>query len=133
LRSSAAKEDKVARRQGKCGGATVDYDDAVCAFQCKQIGPGYKPEWSLVCPDGKGGWTTVTGTGLVVDEPPTEDTVVVAGNLLAIAEVLRQLWERPFTVPAGQEGKIVRRRALTGSPEKMAKALGLELGPEEHY
>ena len=75
----------------------------------------------------------VTGTGHVADPPPKHFTVAVAGNLNAIAASLQRLWKRPVMIPVGAEGKVIRERTLTGSPEEMAEALGLELAPEKRH
>lgn len=120
------------RRTGTCGTATVDYDDSVCAFQCHIPPlPGMHPQWSMACPDGMGGWTIVTGTGRVTEPPPKHDVVTVAGNLQAIAENLQRLWKRPVMIRIDDERKTVHEQTLTGSPEEMAEALGLELAKEK--
>jgi hypothetical protein len=120
------------KRTGTCGTATVNYDDKVCAFQCQiSLIDNVKAQWSMACPDGKGGWTITTGTGRVTEPPPKHDVVTVAGNLQAIAENLQRLWKRPVMIRIDDERKTVHEQTLTGSPEEMAEALGLELAKEK--
>jgi hypothetical protein len=86
----------------------------------------------MACPDGKGGWTISTGTGLT--EPPKprpKDSIVVAGNLQACAVMLERLWKRPVAVPAKLKGTVVARRKLSGSHEEIAKALGLTVSDKK--
>jgi hypothetical protein len=51
------------QKTGTCGTATIQYDDN-CDWTC--LCPSRKPcTWFVQCPDGKGGYNTTSGTGLV--------------------------------------------------------------------
>jgi hypothetical protein len=57
---------------------------------------------------------------------PLGEKVKVGGNLHRIAKSLSSHWGRPVVVPARLRGKSIRERTLTGSPEEIVKALGLQ-------
>jgi hypothetical protein len=109
---------------GKCGKTTVEYDSAKCSFSCKCT-PGSGCTWSVTCGDVK-----VSGTGLVA-QPPSSPSVTIAGGTLAMcAKNLEGFWNRRVIVPPQLRTRRVRRRTLSGSPEEIAEALGLRLGPK---
>jgi hypothetical protein len=119
----------VAQTSGHCGNVVVHYDDR-CSYGCMCI--AQKPgtcHWVVSCPDGKGGWYDTEGDD--ADAPPGNGNghkpgVKVQGRLAGIAVVLAKLWDRPVTCPPDLGGKEVNRR-FEGSPEEIARALGLEL------
>ncbi len=80
--------------------------------------------WGVKCGD-----YMTTGTGLV-HEPPKHPHVKVNGKLDACAKILQKLWKRRVTVPKDLKGKKIVKRTIKGTPEEVAHALGLKLGPE---
>ena len=109
-----------------CGKTTISYSEN-CSYQCS-CGAGNPPKcsWAVYCPDGKGGYTTTSGTGHG-GKPHRHPVLAVAGNLEALAFSLSRLWKRKVTVPKQLRGKRIRKRTLKGTPEQMAKSLGLDL------
>jgi hypothetical protein len=116
----------MARTKTTCGKTTIEYDER-CGYVCNCI-PGRPCDWTVTCPDGRGGWIKTTGTGLVVHPPSGHPSVTVAGTLEAFATSLSAIWKRRVTVPPELRRKRVRRRRISGSPEKIAEVLGLKLG-----
>jgi hypothetical protein len=55
--------------------------------------------------------------------------VTVDGSLADCAEMLQDAWQRRVVVPPNLRGRTVRKRTLKGTPEQIAAALGLQLGP----
>src|SRR5262249_343888 len=109
-----------------CGKTTVQYDDR-CDWTC-QCWPAKmnRPcEWTVSCPDGKGGYYDTTGTGHT-DTPLHRPSVHVDGELAGIAHILTRLWKRPVTVPEKLAHQRVERR-LSGTEEEIARDLGLKL------
>jgi hypothetical protein len=115
----------VATNKATCGKTTVEYDER-CSYVCNCL-PGGGCDWTVTCPDGKGGWIKTSGTGRI-DTPPPHPSITVAGNLAALAEALGSIWKRPVKVPAAAGKKSLTRRTFRGTPEQVAKKLGLELG-----
>jgi hypothetical protein len=110
-----------------CGNAQVNYDAAKCSFKCTTIGEGTH-YWNVTCQGG----IVVSGTGRGVGQPKgPSSSIVVAGNLEQLAVALGKDWKRSVTVPTGLRGKVIRQRSLKGSPEEIATALGLTLGPKK--
>ena len=109
-----------------CGKTTITFDER-CGYSCN-CNPTTGCSWIVGCPDGQGGLTYTSGTGLVVT-PPTHPVVTVAGSLQTCAKILQKLWRRPVIVPVDLRKKTIRKRTLKGTPEEMAHALGLKLGP----
>jgi hypothetical protein len=116
----------MAKNTATCGKTTVTYDER-CGYVCNCI-PGKPCDWTVSCPDGKGGWIDTTGTGLVVNLPTNPPTVTVAGRLALCAKALEKTWKRRVIVPVGLGTKTIRTRTLKGTPEQIAEALGLKLG-----
>jgi hypothetical protein len=56
--------------------------------------------------------------------------VTVDGKLADLAEMLEERWQRRVLVPKELRGRSIRKRTLKGTPEQIAAALGLELGPK---
>ena len=114
----------------KCGTNNVTYDEKQCTYTCYcQPGGCYGTQscsWAVSCPDGKGGWTTVSGTGRV-EGNLSDPKVTVAGTLEGLAINLSKMWGR--RISAAKVGRTKKRikRTLSGSKEEIARALGLEL------
>ena len=73
----------MAQKSGTCGKTTVTFDEN-CGWCCNCM-PHQTCNWTVSCPDGKGGWTYTDGTGLEVHGGGhTHPTVTVAGNLEAV-------------------------------------------------
>jgi hypothetical protein len=115
----------VARVSQTCGKTTISYEDT-CGYCCN-CSPTAGCSWIVGCPDGSGGLTYTSGTGLVVS-PPKFPVVTVAGSLQACAQILAKIWKRPVIVPVNLRTKTLRKRTLKGTPAEIAKTLGLELG-----
>jgi hypothetical protein len=58
----------------------------------------------------------------------SDPSLVIAGNLAAAAKSLEKVWGRRVIVPKELQGARVRRRTLKGTPEDIARALGLSPG-----
>jgi len=108
-----------------CGKTTVEFDDK-CGYSCNCYPDGCK--WTVGCPDGEGGLFYTHGTGMVVNPDP-HGGVTVAGNLQMCAMMLAKHWKRRVTVPPALRTKKLRKRTLQGTPEEIARALGVVLGP----
>jgi hypothetical protein len=107
-----------------CGKTQINYDER-CSYSCVYTA-GFK--WTVSCPDGKGGYTTTSGTG-IVKHPPKIPTATIAGDLEVCAKMLSNVWKRPVIVPVSLRGTRVRKRTVKGTREEIALALGLQLGP----
>jgi hypothetical protein len=114
----------MATKKTSCGKTTVEYDER-CAYTCGCL-PGGGCNWTVSCPDGRGGWIYTSGTGLVA-QPTEEPHVTVAGTLESCAKGLARLWKRRVIVPTNLRNKRIRRRRFTGTPEEIARALGVRL------
>jgi hypothetical protein len=84
--------------------------------------------WTVSCPDGQGGSIDTTGTGLVA-HPPKFPVVTIVGDLEACARMLSKTLKHKFIVPERLRGKRTRKRTVKGTPEEIARALGLRVGP----
>ena len=110
----------------KCGATTIDYDEKHCSYTCGCV-PNQGCIWGVTCPGPGGTEITTSGTGRP-HTPVGQPTVVVSGNLAAIAKNLERIWGRRVIVPARLQRKRVRRRTLKGTREEIAQALGFSLG-----
>ena len=106
----------------KCGKITITYPPE-CSFVC-YCTPESGCTWSVTC----GTWTT-GGKGLTA-ERPLQPHATVAGKLEVCAKILEQRWHRRVIVPAELRDRTIRKRTFRGTPEQIAQALGLELGPK---
>jgi hypothetical protein len=112
----------------KCGTNNVTYDEKQCTYTCYcQPGGCYGTQscsWAVSCPDGKGGWTTVSGTGRV-EGNLSDPKVTVAGTLEGLAINLSKMWGR--RISAAKVGRTKKRikRTLSGSKEEIARALSV--------
>lgn len=117
----------MADQRQVCGTTPITYPSE-CTYVCI-CSPHFGCNWSVKCGD----WTT-GGAGLAVGaepEEPHEPHVAIHGNLAVAAELLAKGWKRKVTVPEALRGKVIKRkRTLKGTPEQIAEALGLELGPK---
>jgi hypothetical protein len=104
----------------KCGSVTIRYPSE-CAYTC-WCG-SYGCRWQVKC-DG----TVFNGEGFTPPKPPKHPHVTLAGDLVACAEALQKAWGRRVIVPKELRGRTIRKRAIRGTPEDIAHALGLELG-----
>jgi len=114
------KVSVMAQNQGKCGAATINYDEN-CTFICVQDKTGN--HWQVVCPSNGGTFTT-SGEGHEISSHPS---VFVDGILGFAVLALSRVWGRPVTVPKELAKKRVKR-TLSGSQEEIAGTLGLQLG-----
>jgi hypothetical protein len=118
----------VADRSNTCGVTKVTYPDD-CDWFC--FCGATKCTWSVTCGD-----RVFSGETKPLVRPPRDggerpprpqDSLQVDAPLGVIAEWLERTWRRPVTVPDELRDKHVTRK-LRGKPEKIADALGLELG-----
>jgi hypothetical protein len=67
-----------------------------------------------------------------VEEPqhPRHPHGKVAGKLEDCAKIFEKLLKRPVIVPPKLKGRTIKKRTLRGTPEQIAQAIGLELGPK---
>jgi hypothetical protein len=115
----------VAQKTQTCGKTKVTYDDDKCGYVCVC---NKSCTWEVNCQGG----ITISGTGLVRNGSGNGSSrpgysVQANATLGFIAKVLEKKWRRPVVVPRDLRDKRVARR-VKGSPEEIAKALGLQLG-----
>ena len=110
----------------KCGATNIDYDAEHCSYSC-ECGAGQPCVWSVTCPGADGKDIVTSGSGRP-HTPVRQPTLVISGNLTAIAKSLEKMWGRRVIVPAKLRGKRVRKRTLKGTREEIAHALGFSLG-----
>jgi hypothetical protein len=119
------REEQMADKVEKCGGRTISYP-STCTYTCHCPAGNSPCTWTVDC-DG----TIFTGTGLSsAGHAPKSPHVTLAGSLKVCAKILEKAWNRRITVPAKLRRVTIRRRTLRGTPEKIAEALGLQLGPK---
>jgi hypothetical protein len=115
----------MADKVEKCGGRTISYP-STCTYTCHCPAGNSPCTWTVDC-DG----TIFTGTGLSsAGHAPKSPHVTLAGSLKVCAKILEKAWNRRITVPARLRRVRIRRRTLKGTPEKIAEALGLQVGPK---
>jgi hypothetical protein len=110
----------------KCGATTIDYDETRCSYTCG-CAPNQPCIWGVTCPGPDGTEITTSGTGRP-STPVGQPSVVISGDLTAVAKSLEKIWRRRVVVPERLRGKRVRRRMLKGTAEEIARALGFSLG-----
>jgi hypothetical protein len=115
----------MAQVNGKCGTATVTYDDR-CDWSCF-CSPGFGCHWRVTCPDGQGGYYESSGDGRE-SQPPSHPVWTFNGNLDVFAQLLSKEWKRKVIVPERLRGTRIHNKRVEGTPEEIAHALGLELG-----
>ena len=109
-----------------CGTTLIRYpDECTYVCSCGHVSPqgGSYCMWAVKCGD----WIT-GGTGRI-KEPSRHQRVKVDGKLVACAKLLERVWKRHVIVPKKVRGRTVKR-TCRGTPEQIAQALGLELGPK---
>ncbi len=115
----------MADKTQKCGITTISYPPE-CSYTCT-CPAGTKPcIWKVKCPGGR----TETGTGVAAERPRKSPHVTVEGNIAECAEMLQDVWQRRVIVPPKLRGRSIRKRTFRGTPEQIAEALGLQLGPK---
>jgi hypothetical protein len=82
--------------------------------------------WTVSCPNGKGGSTTTSGTGLVTN-PPRFPVVTIVGDLETCMQMVSKVMKQKFVVPAELRGTRIKKRTLQGTPAEIAEALGVHL------
>ena len=114
----------MADKVQKCGTKTITYP-AGCSYTCSCPAGNAPCTWTVTCHG-----TVFTGTGLIApDRPGRTPHAHVDGALGDIADMLATTWGRRVIVPPRLRGRKIRKRTLKGTPEQVAAALGLELGP----
>lgn len=123
----------MARVREKCCSLIIEYSTN-CHYACWWDGSGC--HWHIFCPENggwhhAGGWTPLISPGSEGSgdgaRPPG---ATVRGDLEACAKALAVAWERRVTVPQELRGRRLRKRTITRTPEEVARALGLTLGPK---
>ena len=114
----------MAEKVQTCGSKTIRYP-STCSYSCVCPAGNSPCTWTVNC-----GGTIFTGTGLIAPghsgKPPHAS---VDGAIRDIANMLARAWQRRVIVPPKIRGKKIRKRTLKGTPEQIAAALGLRLGP----
>jgi hypothetical protein len=114
----------MAEKVQTCGSKTIRYPSS-CSYSCVCPAGNTPCTWRVNC-----GGTIFTGSGLTsTGQPGTPPHASVEGTLGDIANMLAKAWQRRVTVPPRMRGQKIRKRTLKGSPEEIAAALGLRLGP----
>ena len=118
-----AREEQMAEKVEKCGGRTIRYPSE-CTYTCHCPAGNSPCTWTVDCQG-----TIFTGDGLTsAGHAPKTPHVTLAGSLVVGAKILEKAWNRRITVPAKLRRVRIRRRTFKGTPEKIAEALGLQLG-----
>jgi hypothetical protein len=116
----------MAEKTQKCGTKTITYP-AECTYSCVCPAGNSPCTWTVSCP----GIPPFTGTGLTVPgHTPKSPHVTLDGTIAECAKMLQEVWRRRVVVPPGLRGRRIRKRTLKGTPEQIATALGLRLGPK---
>jgi hypothetical protein len=117
----------MAQNTGICGKATISYDEN-CSWLCRCNARGCR--WEVSCPDGKGGWTSTTGTGHTNGGGGNggKDHISIDGSALAVAKLLEKESGMRIEVP---ENKLKERitLAMDGDVHDLIKALGFRASP----
>ena len=107
-----------------CGSKTIRYPSS-CSYSCVCPAGNSPCTWRVNCQG-----TIFTGTGLIVTgQPEKPPHATVDGAIGDIATMLAKAWQRRVSVPPKIRGRKIRKRTLKGTPEQIAAALGLQLGP----
>ena len=121
-------EEGVAQKEGKCGTATISYDEA-CTWICA-CAPKQPCVWSVTCPKN-GGETTTSGEGLEINGH-THPTVTIDGNLKVVAAFLSKRWDRPVSVPSKLARKRVQR-TLSGTQRRSRVLSAFNWSPRNRW
>ena len=106
-----------------CGTKTITYPSD-CSYSCVCPAGSSPCTWTVTCGD-----TVFTGTGLTAQGHPNPQ-VTLEGNISVLSKTLQETWKRRVIVPANLRNRSIRKRTLKGTPEQIANALGLQLGPK---
>ena len=112
----------MADKKQTCGSKSITYPSN-CSYSCDCPAGNSPCTWTVTCGD-----TVFTGTGLTAHHPRPQ--VTLDGNISVLSKALQQAWKRRVTVPANLRNRKIRKRTLKGTPEEIADALGLKLGPK---
>jgi hypothetical protein len=116
----------MAEKVETCGTKTIRYPGE-CTYSCVCPAGNSPCTWTVSCP----GFPPITGTGLIASGQPEEPPhATVDGAIADIANMLEVAWQRRVIVPPKLRGQKIRKRTLKGTPEQIAAALGLEVGPK---
>lgn len=119
----------MADKKQTCGSKTITYPGD-CTYSCVCPGGNGPCTWTVTCGNGP----PISGTGLTAQggngRHPKVPHVMIDGNLLVASKMLQETWKRRVTVPANLRNRTIRKRTLKGTPEQIADALGLKLGPK---
>ena len=114
----------MARKVQTCGSKTISYP-STCSYSCVCPAGDSPCTWRVTCGEDK-----YEGTGLIAPgQPEKPPHVTVDGAIRDIANMLATAWQRRVLVPPKIRGQKIRKRTLKGTPEQIAAALGLRLGP----
>lgn len=114
----------MAEKVQTCGSKTIRYP-STCSYSCVCPAGNSPCTWRVNC-----GGTIFTGTGLIAPGRPEKPPhATVDGAFGDIANMLAAAWQRRVIVPPKLRGQKIRKRTLKGTPEQIAAALGLQLGP----
>jgi hypothetical protein len=107
-----------------CGTKTIRYPSD-CSYSCHCPAGNSPCTWTVNCQG-----TIFTGTGLIAPGRPEKPPhATVDGVIGDIANMLATAWQRRVIVPPKIRGQKIRKRTLKGTPDQIAAALGLQLGP----
>jgi hypothetical protein len=120
----------MAEKTQKCGSKTIRYPGE-CTYSCVCPGGNGPCTWTVTCGDGP----PFSGTGLTLSQGenggyPKGPQVTLDGKLSVLSKMLQETWKRRVIVPANLRNRTIRKRTLRGTPEQIADALGLKLGPK---
>jgi hypothetical protein len=114
----------MAEKSQTCGTKKITYP-STCSYSCVCPAGNSPCTWTVNC-----GGTIFTGTGLIAPgQPEKPPHATVDGAIRDIANMLATAWQRRVIVPPKIRGQKIRKRTLKGTPEQIAAALGLQLGP----
>jgi hypothetical protein len=114
----------MAEKVQTCGSKTIRYP-STCSYSCVCPAGNSPCTWRVNC-----GGTIFTGAGLIAPGQPEKPShATVDGAIGDIADMFATAWQRRVIVPPKIRGQKIRKRTLKGTPEQIAAALGLQLGP----
>ena len=122
-----SKKMAVADKSQTCGSRTIRYPGD-CTYSCVCPGGSGPCTWTVTC-----GGTVFSGTGLTVSTNPGHPKVphvTLDGDISVLSKTLQEAWKRRVIVPPNLRDQRIRKRTFRGTPEEIADALGLQLGPK---
>jgi hypothetical protein len=117
----------AAEKVQTCGSRTIRYPGD-CTYSCVCPGGSGPCTYTVTC-----GGTVFAGTGLTVSTDPGHPKfthVTLDGDISVLSKTLQEAWKRRVIVPANLRDQRIRKRTFRGTPEEIADALGLQLGPK---